>query len=429
MAEPLSIAASIAGLLSLTIQVVSKTYTYGKGVRNARRDIDVFTDELKALRQVLQRLEDIATSGPDPRDLLSFTDLMSTVNNCKTHLFEILQRLEKDQQNMVKAMMNQMTWPLKEKETLKAVEVLHRYVGIFSLALSAEGAAAARLTLDEVKAVHREFDTHQEDQRVVEMLSWMSNFEYQKKHQDVRSRRVSDTGQWLIELPQFKSWCTDPLINRTLWCSGIPGAGKTIITSIVIDHIKKHHVGDKVGLAYFYCDYRDQEVHTAANVVSSLLRQLCAVMSRLPEPVTRLYERLHKDGDLPDLQDLQRVLQELIAQHYDRVYVAIDALDECDATRQRKLLLGVLKALTSQCHSLRLFITSRPHPQDIRKAFTDVQSITITASQHDIRRYLDYRLSQDDSITDLIDDVLKKEIVTKIVEFSQGMYAPVSQQI
>lgn len=53
-------------------------------------------------------------------------------------------------------------------------------------------------------------------------------------HQDVQARRLPGTGEWFIESAVFKQWVI-PQAQQVLLCQGIPGAGKTTITSLVID--------------------------------------------------------------------------------------------------------------------------------------------------------------------------------------------------
>jgi SpoVK/Ycf46/Vps4 family AAA+-type ATPase len=80
-------------------------------------------------------------------------------------------------------------------------------------------------------------DRKQMNQAVIqkreEVLIWLSTFEYQKKHTDVCARRLADTGQWLLEREEFRNWL-DPQSNNVLWCHGIPGAGKTVLSSVVL---------------------------------------------------------------------------------------------------------------------------------------------------------------------------------------------------
>jgi DNA replication protein DnaC len=72
---------------------------------------------------------------------------------------------------------------------------------------------------------------------------------------DFISRRQAGTGQWLLNSAEFKAWVgTD---KRTLFCLGIPGAGKTILTSIMIKELFTRFKNDgNVGIAYLYCNYQ-----------------------------------------------------------------------------------------------------------------------------------------------------------------------------
>lgn len=63
-----------------------------------------------------------------------------------------------------------------------------------------------------------------------EALAWLSTFQYQKKHNDVRATRTPETGSWLLENKTFRKWRDDPQSQNVLWCHGTPGAGKTILS-------------------------------------------------------------------------------------------------------------------------------------------------------------------------------------------------------
>lgn len=60
------------------------------------------------------------------------------------------------------------------------------------------------------------------------LLSWISPVEPQKRHQDVRSKRLQSTGNWFLETENFRNW-RDDKGSDILGCYGIPGSGKTFI--------------------------------------------------------------------------------------------------------------------------------------------------------------------------------------------------------
>jgi hypothetical protein len=64
------------------------------------------------------------------------------------------------------------------------------------------------------------------------ILNWLTPIDYATTQSDHFRRRQPGTGQWLSDLSEFKSWADDK--NQTLFCPGIPGAGKRILTSITL---------------------------------------------------------------------------------------------------------------------------------------------------------------------------------------------------
>ena len=71
-------------------------------------------------------------------------------------------------------------------------------------------------------------------QKREEVLLWLPTSGYQKKHNDVCAQRLPDTGQWFLEREEFRSWRDNPQSNNVLWCHGIPGAGKTVLSSVAL---------------------------------------------------------------------------------------------------------------------------------------------------------------------------------------------------
>ncbi len=124
---------------------------------------------------------------------------------------------------------------------------------------------------------------------------------------------------------KFLDWYSDAAMSKALCCLGIPGAGKTVIAyvdtflcnsaefnelhgrSLVIDELSdrsRHAGGSGIGLAYVYCDYRDQSHQTTVNIVGGLLKQLLSTLPRLPEDIIRLYEqKCHRERKLFELTE------------------------------------------------------------------------------------------------------------------------------
>ncbi|KAF7114203.1 hypothetical protein CNMCM5793_007781 [Aspergillus hiratsukae] len=147
------------------------------------------------------------------------------------------------------------------------------------------------------------------NQKQNDMFEWMSPLNPSARHVENQKTRADGTGTWLLEDPKFLDWSSKTGQCQTLCCYGDPGAGKTIITSNVIDKLEKH-IAQKIGLAYIYCDYCDQKEQTTENILGAILKQLLGILPEIPEDVWTLYGERgeirtpetdeERDEDLPD---------------------------------------------------------------------------------------------------------------------------------
>lgn len=131
-----------------------------------------------------------------------------------------------------------------------------------------------------------------------------------------------------------------------------------------------------------------------------------------------LYERLQKQNKRPSLEDLPETFQ-LVASSYSRVFIVVDALDECDDTdNSRTKLLDELFSMQSKI-GLNLFVTSR-FIKSIEKRFKGLPSVEIRPSHGDIFNFLDRHMSQLPDFVEGNKD-LQSEIKTEIEVAIEGM--------
>ena len=143
MAEALGIASGIAGLISLTIEVFGISYKYINGVRNASSSARQFLSELENLKIILAQVGKMTKEthqevifGDDGSCLLSIKD---------SHEYCLMLRkvrdklIERQSESSFRTKFRTLTWPFSEKETLAFAESLHRYIGIYTAALAADG--------------------------------------------------------------------------------------------------------------------------------------------------------------------------------------------------------------------------------------------------------------------------------------------------
>ncbi|KAK6338820.1 hypothetical protein TWF696_009628 [Orbilia brochopaga] len=248
----------------------------------------------------------------------------------------------------------------------------------------------------------------------LKILEWLAPIEYNSKHNDLSEKRQSGTGRWLLHTNKYQHWLQGR--NRILFCPGMPGAGKTFLTSAVVDHLFwLYSSSPAIGVAYFYCNFKRKDDQTIYNILVSLLKQLARRHYSLPGLVKETYRRHKLNNTRPSKDEIFDALQFTVAM-FSRVFIVVDALDECQSST---LLLSTLFRLHSEC-GMNIFATSR-HIQDIADQFTlhDSTVLEILAHDEDLRNYLDAQIDQ--SNRSLLHRN-REAIKNKIIEVVDGMF-------
>jgi Cdc6-like AAA superfamily ATPase len=232
----------------------------------------------------------------------------------------------------------------------------------------------------------------QHNQEHKAILKWLIPIDYAPQQNDYIRRRQPGTGQWLLDSAEYQAWLRTN--KQTLFCPGIPGAGKTMMSSIVVDHLNAKFRNDTaVGIAYIYCSYQPQQEQRAEDLLLSLLGQLAWERPSVPPDVKCLYDHHRTKRSHPSFDEIVRALQSTI-QLYSRVFIIIDALDEyyvSNNERQKRLLSAVF-GLQDKAQ-LSLFATSR-FISEITSQFRGCIYKEIRAHDDDILSYVNRRIPQ-----------------------------------
>jgi Cdc6-like AAA superfamily ATPase len=174
-------------------------------------------------------------------------------------------------------------------------------------------------------------------------LDQLSLVNFRGKQHDVYSRAQKGTGTWIFEEPTFKSWLAGR--HKVLWCWGVPGAGKTVLASIIIDHLVKMFETSNVGLAWMFIDYREHDLQTMETLFADLLRQLAEKRGKVSDSIFKSFGLGLKEGK-PNMSKYKKLLQEELPQ-FTKTFVIINALDELRNKNLRKMLISEFRRLIS----------------------------------------------------------------------------------
>lgn len=281
---------------------------------------------------------------------------------------------------------------------------------------------------DILEQVHKEISATREDVTQIkskfqkeedkEVLDWLTTIDYGPQQSDYLNRRQPGTGQWLLDSEKFKGWLSAS--NQTLFCPGIPGAGKTILTSVVLDHLgSKFHNDPKIGIAYIYFNFQRQDKQKIDDLLASVLKQIAESQPSVPGSVKDLFDKHKAKRTRPSLDEILRVLQS-VAATCSCVFIVVDALDECQTSEScRERFLSELFNL-QKMHGINIFATSRSIMEIVDRFKTSI-SLEIRASTADVAQYLEGHISELPSFVQQ-DRRLREEIMAGISEAVDGMY-------
>lgn len=275
-------------------------------------------------------------------------------------------------------------------------------------------------TMRNASEAHSEAQKAAEFQEICEFLSPLN---FLSKHKDVIASLQKGTGEWFLEGRAFQEWIGG--IGTRLWCPGIPGAGKTVLSALAFNNLKSRFLGEAdTAVICIFCDYAEKDSQTAAVLLASIWRQLATLRGEITQNARDLYRVCSEGGTPPTCRQIyDLVISQLGVFH--KIFIIVDALDECaeePGREHRSVFLQQLLDL-SNLAKVNLLVTSRPN-DDVLQTFHPDFSITIEAYQPDIALYVRGRLSQGRRLLRNIqkDPSLENDIVSTIVAKSQDMF-------
>lgn len=154
------------------------------------------------------------------------------------------------------------------------------------------------------------------------------------------------------------------------------------------------------------------------------MKQLARDQSCLSQEARTAFDTYKEKINRPSLEESKTLLQQMAAS-YSRVFILLDALDECQASDGcRTNLLDVMFFL-QESTKVNIFATSRFIPE-ITQKFEACKRIEIRANEYDVRRYVRGQLEGGniEHLPSLIKNkpALKDEIIEGISDAVDGMY-------
>ena len=403
MTDPLSIAGSVAGVVSLGIQVTQSLIDFYKSYRYQDSELAGITGKLESLVETLQHLENALPGRTFQADELS---LVKSIEKSITDCDELIQELQEECQKFSKTSSSgikaaarvvgrRATYPFRQSTFEKLDEDIKEIRANLSIALDVLQLNDSQRFQEDVIEMKALLESLRINQISSGLRDWLSAPDAFVDHNAACAKKHPGTGTWLIKDSQFCNWLTGK--NSVLWLKGFAGSGKSVLCSTAIQSVLRHRGYDRsVGVAFFYFTFNDDSKKDESSMLRALLLQLSSQLQDGYVDLKRLHES-YKTG-IPPSPTLLEYFRRLI-QRFHHVYILLDALDESPRSGPRGYVLDALETIRQWgVGHLHLFVTSRDEP-DIHQSLglPAIQQVTMsnTGIDRDIVDFISGRLSGD----------------------------------
>lgn len=190
-------------------------------------------------------------------------------------------------------------------------------------------------------------------------------------------------------------------------------------SAYIIDFLLQLRINSNIGVAFVYFSYKHGESQTPVNIMASILQQLITQKPSYVQDLKDMYAKHIRENTRPVVGDISSLLQNVVYA-FGKVFIVIDALDECSDTNDvRMILLTELRKLQGRAS---LLVMSRPIP-GLEKGLEGAIQIRVEASTTDIKNYLQQRLEAAQSMQKHFqaEPKLRDHIISCITEKIKGM--------
>ena len=211
-----------------------------------------------------------------------------------------------------------------------------------------------------------------------------------------------DAYKWILQTDEyttFTNWYADRhecSQHRLLWVKGPAGTGKTMLMIGIIRELSRQSAVLAPALSFFFCQGTNTSLNTATAVIRSLIWLLLIQQPKLSSHLLPKYE--HRGADLFTDQNAFFALSEAFRNmlqdpHLSPVYLAVDALDECETDLPR--LIELISTSLTLTDKVKWVVSSRP-TVELKTSNTASSLVELDAQklEEPVKIYISHKLAK-----------------------------------
>ncbi|KAL2005187.1 hypothetical protein VTN00DRAFT_3037 [Thermoascus crustaceus] len=173
-----------------------------------------------------------------------------------------------------------------------------------------------------------------------------------------KDRLLRDSYVWIINHEDFTGW-RDGDETQLLWIKGDPGKGKTMLLIGIVKEMQS--TSESTLLSYFFCQATDKGLNSSTAVLRGLIYRLLvqqpSLMSHVRDRYAKAGQSLFADSNA--YFSLSQILTNMLHDSsVPRVYLIVDALDECESGLSQLLDL-ISRTASASTARVKWLVSSR----------------------------------------------------------------------
>ncbi|CAI7600497.1 unnamed protein product [Penicillium discolor] len=282
--------------------------------------------------------------------------------------------------------------------------------------------------------VARTYTTEDIDRICLHALHCPDSLAVKNRLKESKDKLVHQSIHWILQEPQYKSWENGDDVGL-LWIKGGAGKGKTMMSIGLIEELARVQ-DETTAVIYFFCQNADYELNTLEAILKGLILQLVNQQTELGESLRRRWDTMTEcfSEDLTSWQSLWNILFEMLARcKYSRVYMVIDALDECQDDGMAGFLKSIVRKGLDHPAKIKWMLTSRPWDSAERVLLASNDQVQVSLDEElysqsvsgAVKAYVTYKVEELGRLH-RYGPTLKSEVETELTERSEGTFLWVS---
>ncbi|KAH6888320.1 hypothetical protein BKA70DRAFT_59764 [Coprinopsis sp. MPI-PUGE-AT-0042] len=249
---------------------------------------------------------------------------------------------------------------------------------------------------------------------------------YRDVHTANLGRATEGTGPCFDEWDEFCGWTNVQGALKTMWGSGMPGAGKTIFASIVINEVEARAEASErpICVGYIYFRYSDHTTATVRDFLLVLVKQTIERHADCLPIFNQVFARHIREKTLPSESELVQLLARF-SQVIEAMFYFLDALDEAPPDVQ----FDLLERLSTL--NVKIFITSRPLAH-LDSCFPGAHRFSIRAQDRDLDLHISKEIARSPVLQAILNQggpELRYKVTSTVKKKCEGMFLHASLQL